>query len=910
MIVAVGPAQGSEATSGRVARPDAGGVVSRLALFERLGAAARMTVVSGPPGSGKTVLLRSWVGEADLTVRAAWVPAGRDERDPQRFWLSVLGALRKTTPGSALVQPLTAAPDLDGWAIVEQLLADLVPLADRIWLVIDDVHELGPDALRQLELLVMRAPPGLRFVLATRDDVRLGLYRLRLEGELAEIREPDLRFTVAEARELFAAAGAELPEAAVMMLQERTEGWAAGLRLAALSLAGHPDPERFAAGFSGSERTVAEYLLAEVLDRQCEAVRRLLLRTSILGRVNGELADLLTGDNGGERALQDLEQANAFVISLDVSRSWFRYHQMFAGLLQLELRRTAPVEVAALHRIAADWLAEHGYSVEAIRHAQAAQDWNLAAGRLADHWPGLHLDGRAATTHELLAGFPPSVRAVNAELAAVAAADELAYGSLDAAERYLGRAERGTASVPDARRAQAQLLLGIVRLLVVRQRGDLPTVAEEVRRLEALAEAPDPTQPALSQDLRALALISVGITEVWTGRFQEAERHLEGGVALARRIGRPFLEFTGLAHLAAVEMFRSYARAAERSRQAIELAERHGWASDPAAGTACMVLGTMLTWQGRLDEAEPWVQRAERTLTAEAQPAAGHVIRYLRGLLELARGRDADALAAFRGAEPLARRLTAPHYTVPRARALLVHVLVRLGDTKGAEQALAELGSQDREHGETRVATAVLRLAQDDPHAAVAALAPLLDGAPSVLPWIGLAHAFLLEAIARDALGDEGAADRALERALDLVEPDGALSLFLLHPAPGLLERHARHGTAHAVLIVEILSLLAGQAPAVARGGPQPLSEPLSDSEIRVLRYLPTNLTRPEIADELYISRNTVSTHMRNLYAKFGTHRRAEAVARARALGLLAPSARSANAPWPRSRPGGRGFSR
>ncbi len=896
MIVAVGRAEGSEAASRRVARPDAGGVVSRLALFERLGAAARMTVVSGPPGSGKTVLLRSWVGKAGLTERAAWVPAGRDERDPQRFWLSVLGALRETTPGSALVQPLTAAPDLDGWAIVEQLLANLAPLADRVWLVIDDVHELGPGALRQLELLVMRAPPGLLFVLATRHDVRLGLHRLRLEGELAEIREPDLRFTVAEARELFAAAGAQLPGAAVASLVDRTEGWAAGLRLAALSLAGHPDPERFAAGFSGSERTVAEYLLAEVLDRQREEVRRLLLRTSILGRVNGELADLLTGDKGGERALQDLEQANAFVISLDVSRSWFRYHQMFAGLLQLELRRTVPVEVAALHRIAADWLAEHGYPVEAIRHAQAARDWDLAAGQLADHWPGLHLDGQAATTHELLAGFPPGVRAVNAELAAMAAADELAYGSLDAAERYLGLAERGTASVPDARRAQAQLLLGIVRLLVVRQRGDLPTVAEEVRRLEALAEAPDATQPALSQDLRALALISLGITEVWTGRFQEAERHLERGVALARRIGRPFLEFTGLAHLAAVEMFRSYARAAERSRQAIELAERHGWASDPAAGTACMVMGTMLTWQGRLDEAEPWVQRAERTLTAEAQPATGHVIRYLRGLLELVRGRDTDALAAFRGAEPLARRLAAPHYTVPRARALLVHVLARLGDTRGAERALAELGSQDREHGETRIATAVLRLAQDDPHAAVAALAPVLGGAPSVLPWIGLAHAFLLEAIARDALGDESAADRALERALDLIEPDGALSLFLLHPAPGLLERHARHGTAHAALIAGILSLLAGQAPAAPRAGPQPLSEPLSDSEIRVLRYLPTNLTRPEIAGELYVSPNTVSTHMRNLYAKFGTHRRAEAVARARALGLLAPSA-SANAP-------------
>ena len=590
--------------------------------------------------------------------------------------------------------------------------------------------------------------------------------------------------------------------------------------------------------------------------------------------------------------MQDLEQANAFVISLNGSRSWFRYHQMFAGLLQLELRRAASEEVAALHRTAADWLADHGYSVEAIRQAQAAGDCDLAAGLLTDHWPGLHLDGRAATTHELLTGFPPSVRAADAGLAAVAAADELAYGSLEAAERYLSLAERGTASVPDTRRVEAQLLLGIVRLLVVRQRGDLPTVAEEARRLEALADAPDAARRSLGQDLRALALISLGITEVWTGRFPEAERHLERGIALAHRIGRPFLEFTGLAHLAAVEMFRSYARATERSRQAIELAERHGWASDPAAGTAYMALGTMLTWQGRLDEAELWVQRAERTLTADAQPATGHVIRYLRGLLELARGRDADALAAFQAAEPLARRLAAPHYTVPRARALLVHVLVRLGDTEGAEQALAELGGHDRDHGETHIATSTLRLAQDDPHAAVAALAPVLDGAASVLPWIGMARAFLLEAIARDSLGDSAAAGQALERALDLAEPDGALSLFLLHPAPGLLERHARHGTAHAALIAEILSLLAGQAPAAPRVEPRPPSEPLSDSEIRVLRYLPTQLTRPEIANELFLSDNTVSTHMRHLYAKLGVHNRREAVDRARALGLLAPSAR------------------
>ena len=278
MIENMGSGVGSDDVASGVAGLGARGIVSRPRLFERLWV-ARVTMVSAPPGSGTTVLLRSWISQAGVAERAAWVSVGRGERDPQQFWLSVLAALRRTGPGSALVQPQSAAPDLDGWAIAERLLRELAPLQDRVWLVLDDVHELGAEALRQLELLIMRAPPPLRFVLAARHDVPLGLHRLRLEGELAEIREPDLRFTVAEAGELFDA-GVQLPGLALLV--ERTEGWAAGLRLAVLSLAGHPDPGRFAAEFSGTERTVAEYLLAEVLDRQDNAVRRLLLRTSIL----------------------------------------------------------------------------------------------------------------------------------------------------------------------------------------------------------------------------------------------------------------------------------------------------------------------------------------------------------------------------------------------------------------------------------------------------------------------------------------------------------------------------------------------------------------------------------------------------------------------------------------------------
>ena len=856
-------------------------------------------MVSAPPGSGKTVLLRSWISWAGLAGSAAWVPTGPGERDPQRFWLSVLAALRQTAAGSALVRELTAAPDLDGWVITERLLKDLAPLDDQLWLVVDDLHELGPEGLRQLELLIMRAPPELRFVLATRHDVRLGLHRLRLEGDLAEIREPDLRFTVAEARELFDAAGVQLPDPGPLV--ERTEGWAAGLRLAALSLAGHRDAERLAAEFSGTERTVAEYLLAEVLDRQSEPVRRLLLRTSILERVNGELAGLLTGDSGGERVLQDLEAANAFVVALDKARSWFRYHHLFAGLLQLELRRTEPDQVAVLHRAAAGWFVGQGYPVEAVRHAQAGQDWRLAARVLAGHWPGLYLDGQAAAIHELLAGFPAGQLVADAELAAVAAGDELTSGSLEAAERYLGLTERGLASVPEGRQGQAQLLVGMVRLLLARQRGDRPAVAEQAQRLQAAAEAPEAARPGLGEELRALALISLGSAELWVARFEEAERHLADGVALARRIGRPHLEFTGLVYAASLEFFRSFALAVERGRQAAELAERHGWINEPAAGAASVIVGGVLAWQGRLEEAEPWIQRAERTVRAEAFPLPALAIHHVRGFFELARGRDADALAAFEAADRLTGRTAEPSLTVPPNRSFLVRTLVRLGETERAEQALAGLGDQDRDGGEMRISLAALRLAQGKPHAAIAALAPVLDGS-APLPWpaylrgrwrLGrsawLAQAFLLEAIARDALGDSAAAASALERALDLAEPDGVLTVFLLHSAPGLLQRQARQRTAHPALIADILSLLAGRKLAPPPAGPPPL-EPLSDSEIRVLRYLPTNLSMRQIGSELYVSHNTVRTHVSHLYAKLGTHTRAEAVDRARALGLLAPS--------------------
>jgi LuxR family maltose regulon positive regulatory protein len=847
-------------------------------------------------------LLRSWIAGSGLAACAAWVSVPAEERDPQRLWISVGNALRSTAAGAEQVRGLTAAPDLDGWMAVERLLEDLASLEDRIWLVIDDLHELGSaEALRQLELLIMRAPAVLRFVLVTRHDLRLGLHRLRLAGELTEIRADDLRFSRTEARALLDAAGVVLSDSALDLLYDRTEGWVAGLRLAALSLAGHPDPERFAAEFGGSERTVAEYLLAEVLERQQEQARRLLLRTSILPRVNGELADLLTGGSGGERVLQQLEEAGAFVISLDARRSWFRYHQLFADLLQLELRGTEPARLPALHEAAAGWYAEHGYPVEAVRQAQAAQDWALAARLLSDRWVGLGLAGLGGTAHELLTRFPADVIASDAELAARAAGVQLARGSLEEAERYMALATRKLGSVPAGRAGRAQAVLAVVRMRMARQRGDLAAVAGEAQRLLAPAMSADPAQydpaPAaragLGGDLRALALIDLGIAEAWTARFDAADRHLDDGIALARRIGRPYLEVTGLAHLAQLESWRSFQLGAERGLQAIELATEHGWADEPVVGLAYLALGVAMVTQGRLEEAERALGQAERTVRAEAEPAAGMRLSYGRGMLEFVSGRHDAALKAFRAAERLASSLVTPHTLGPRLRSHLLQTLVRTGETRRVEQALAGLDGPERDRGETRIAEASLRLAQDDPTAAAAALAPVIDGSvvmPNAHLWD--VQAFLLQAIASDALGDASAARRALEQALDRAAPESLLFPFLYDPAPELLDRHRRHGTAHPSLITEILNVLAGQKPGSPSAGPQRLREPLSHAEARVLRYLPTKLSAPEIADELYLSVNTVKTHMRHLYDKLGAHRRHEAVEQARALGLLAPSPR------------------
>ena len=864
------------------------GLVRRSALLRRLSGAGsgKVILLCAPAGSGKTVLARSWA--EGLSDRVAWVQVERGERDGQRFWLSVIGALSGALNEIQRIEP---APSFAGEAVVGQLVDDLQSLREPALLVIDDLHELASaDALRWLQLFLSQLPSSLRVVLATREDPRLGLHRLRLTGELTELRGPDLRFSIQETRELLATAGITLSEGGLALLYERTEGWAAGLRLAVISLRQHPDPERFVTEFSGSERTVAGYLLEEILERQPADVREMLLRTSVLERVCGPLADYLTGGAGSERILQELEDVNAFVSSLDVGRSWFRYHHLLSDLLQLELRRVAPASVAPLHRAAARWHEQEGYMAEAIRHAQAARDWPLASRLLADHHLDLTLDGRSGSMCQFLSSFPDAVVAADAELALAFATARLMEQQLELGAAYVDLAERHADAVERERRPRFDVLLAVLRLVLARWRGDLATVRDSIDALEgALAPLPD-GERALSDALRSAALQNLGVAELWSSRLGDARHDLEQALTLARRAGRPWLEIPCLGHLGIAGPWTGLSLSAglESSEAAVTIADTHGWSDDPVILTALATGAINLLWLGQFDEAERWLERAECTLRPGGEPASELIAHHARGLLRLAQGRFDEAVAAFHAGQRMQELLADRHLFALLTAARLLEAQARMGQVAAARASLAGISEEDRGTAHMRMAAAVIHLAQRNPAEAIEALEPVIDGSAQAIHRPSAAtEAQWLHAVACHELGDRREAESSLERALDLAEPEGLVLPFILVPAPELLERHPRHQTAHAMLLRTILALLAGVS-APSRDGRRALPEELSEAELRIVRYLSSNLKAPEIAAELCVSANTVRTHIRHVYAKLDTHHRNDAVARARELGLLA----------------------
>jgi LuxR family transcriptional regulator, maltose regulon positive regulatory protein len=868
--------------------------VPRSMLFERLSAAGPtgVVLVCGAPGSGKSVLMRSWAAAHLPAGRVAWVSIERGEGDAQSFWLKMIDALAEVVNSVERPGP---SPSFRGDMVVERVLSQLGSIEAPVVLVIDDVHELkSAEALAWVELFLARLPSQLLVVLVSREEPGLGLHRLRLAGELTELRDADLRFSLQETRALLHTAGVQLSDTGVALLHERTEGWVAGLRLAAISLARHPDSERFVREFSGSERNVASYLMAEVLERQPAEVRELLLRTSVLERVSGALADYLTGNFGSERIFQRLEDANAFVSSLDVGRSWFRYHHLFAELLRLELRRTSPAIVGSLHRAAARWYEQHGYIVEAIRHAQAADDWAGASRLLADNYLDLTFDGRVATVGQLLGAFPDGATASDPELALVCAVARLLAGKPTESAAYLELAKGRADAVPADRKRRFDMRLTEMQVVVARWLGDLETAAESMRAMEEALAALPADQRAQSDEHRAVALQNLGIAELWGSQTDDARCHLEEALALTRRVGRPWLEIACLGHLGIAGPWTGMplAEGLKQSERAVQIAEAGGWDEDPVVVTGLATGAIWLLWLGRFDEAEQWLERSQRVLRPDGEPGIELVLHHARGLLRLVQGRLEQALDAFGAAERMQSLLRDEHPFSPRTRARVLQTRARMGHLAAVAAALADLSPEERDAPPMRIVAAAIELAEGAPGQAVEVLAPAIEASAHAAHLrFAVAEAQCLDAVAREQLGDRSGAEVSLERALELAEPEGIVLPFALVPARALLNRIPRHRTAHGGFLRTILDVLAGSS-APGRAAPARLRDELSEAELRVVRYLSSNLKAPELAAELCVSANTVRTHVRHIYAKLDAHDRNEAVARARELGLLAPSAR------------------
>jgi LuxR family transcriptional regulator, maltose regulon positive regulatory protein len=857
-----------------------------LAALDRA-VAKQVTIISAPAGSGKTSLLRAWADRPGQPHRLAVTQVQRDQGDAQQFWLAVLSAVRQASAATSRAEPPAATPDFNGRAMVDRVLSELASQRGRLILIIDDLHELtSPDALAQLTLLLTNLPGDVHAVLATRRDLPLRLHQLRLADELAEIRAADLRFSERETRELLDASGITLSEAGAALLHRRTEGWAAGLRLAAISLAGHPDPERFVAEFSGSDRTVAEYLLAEMLERQPDGIKDLLLRTSLLDRVNGELADLLTGRPGSERTLLDLEDANAFVMSLDPERTWFRYHHLFGDLLRLELRRALPEEGPALHRQAAEWFVQHGQVVDAIRHTQAAGDWPGAARLLADYSFSLTLNGQTQTIQTLLRAFPPG--AEHPELALVRATVDLVQGRLGEAAAHLAVAETYAQTAPPEHQRRLQVAIASLKLSLARRRGHFAAVLEQASFLASPLTGPSDEDIALDSDLRAVALMNLGIVEAWSLALPDAERHLREGAALAREIGRPYLEVSCLAQLGFASKIRPFATTRRRCHEAIALADRHGWGAEPIIAPALVTLAANLAWTGDFDAGEQWLQRAERALQTDAGPGIRLLVHLASGMLQAGRGHHREALEEFSTAEQLRSQLEGTHALASQVTGWMLASQARAGQPGAARAALAALDDERASSGEVGNARAAISLAESNPGAALAAVRDVLDGTAPVVGYVTLVESYLLAGLAHHALRDQQAANQAAERALGLAEQDGLTLPFVMTGSGELLEALPRHETAHAALLADILDVMHGSSLAAKDQASSPQPEGLSPSELKVLRYLPTNLSRPQIASELSVSLNTVNTHIRSIYAKLRVRDRSSAVQRARELRLLA----------------------
>ncbi|HEY2239716.1 MAG TPA: LuxR C-terminal-related transcriptional regulator [Streptosporangiaceae bacterium] len=895
-------------------RPD---LIPRPRLAERLdeGLACGLMLVCAPAGYGKTVLLADWARRGQRPV--AWLSIDAGDNDPARFWRHAVAALGRHRPGLAeRVGSLLGPPAPSSYeGLVTALINDLVaqPVADEALFVLDDYHLIDSETVHtSVGFLIEHRPPGLRLVLASRSDPPLALARLRGRGQLAELRAADLRFTADEAVALLQqgtpVSGAGLPEAALAELAARTEGWAAGLQLAALSLRGQPDAAGFTAAFTGSHRYVLDFLAEEVLAHQSERVRTFLLQTSVLERLSGDLCDAVTGGPGGQDLLEQVERAGLFVVPLDEVRGWWRYHQLFADLLRARLRQEQPGRIRELHRNAAVWYAERGLADDAIRHAVAAGEMSRAARLIEQRFDELvYLRGEGVTVQRWFSLLPDHLIRTRPRLLLIQAFLAANGGHLDSVPPLLDRAEQaypGPAEEPfEPTAGQAGSMLVNVPALIAINRGFLAQLRGDAEATAAFAAQALGESREGEWRLSSIARGYLGMAEWLRGRLGEAERAFLSSSAGGQAAGQPALTAWHRHQLAQVRRALGRLDASRRTyEEALSAAAVPGRPPAPTVALVYVGLAEVAYQRNELDDALRYVTEGialERRFLPGTPPTAGLVtLAWIRQ----ATGDPAGALRAIDEAGPTSPAPAGVLNPYPAQRARL---LLAQGDVAAAARWTLETGLHPgdqpyypRDPGHLVLARVLL--AQQHPAEALALLDRLYTAAVAQDRRGSVIEAGALRALALAACDRGPEALNALAEVLTLACPQGYVRVFADEgpPMAGLLAQLISAQRADRLRVpLDCLARLqrafdTGPPTAGSRAGrasvPLPgLVEQLTSREVEVLEMLAAGRSNQAIASEFVVTLDTVKKHVSHVLSKLGAANRTEAVARARELGLI-----------------------
>jgi LuxR family transcriptional regulator, maltose regulon positive regulatory protein len=865
-------------------------VVFRPRLIERLneGLHRRLTLISAPAGFGKTTLLGEWLAACER--EAAWLSLDEGDNDPTRFLAYLVAALRTIAAdiGEGVLGALQSPQPPPTESILTALLNEITAIRDDFVLVLDDYHVIDARAVDDaLAFLLEHLPPRMHLVIATREDPRLPLARLRARGQLSELRAADLRFAPSEAGEfLKGAMGLDLSAEDIAALETRTEGWIAGLQLAAISMRGHKDATSFIQSFTGSHHFVLDYLVEEVLQQQSESVQAFLLRTSILDHLCGPLCDavLQAPSASGQETLEYIEHANLFLVPLDNERRWYRYHHLFADLLRQRLHQGTASStgnegrgVAELHVRASQWYEDNGLKVEAFQHAAAANDVERAERLIEGEGVPLYFRGTVAPVLKWLESLPKTALDTRPSLW-VMYASVLLLVDHTAVEQKLQAAEaalQGTES-DDRTRDLVGRIASMRATLAVIQHDAETIIAQSRRALEYLH--PD------NLPVRTATTWTLGHAHQLQGDRAAASRAYAEVISTGKSFGDSVYTIAATINLGQLQEADNQLSLATRTyRRVLQLA---GDPPQPIACEACLGLARITYQWNDLDAAEQHGQQFIQLTRQMGSVDSFASYDVFLARLKLARGDVAGAVAILTRAEEFVRQHNFA-FRMPDVAAAQVLTLLRQGNLEAAAH-LAE--THDLPLSQARV-----HLAQGDTPAALAVLEPLRRQAEAKGWEDERLKVMVLQALAHHAHGEKEEAVQLLGDALALAEPGGFIRIFVDEgrPMAQLLSEAAAHG----IMPDYTGKLLAAfEAEAQKREDKsyspparlaQPLTEPLSQRELEVLQLIAQGLSNREISERLFLALDTVKGHNRRIFGKLSVQRRTEAVEKARSLDIL-----------------------